>query len=300
MGKCNMNIVRFAGGLGNQMFQYALYRAFEINTNSKVIANISFYEDIQDTTPREFQLLKVFPNISLHIDETDLLAKKRMLYLKIYKRMWMKKINYSLLPINIFFREKESAVFDKRIFQLRNSAIYGYWQTEKYFKNISSILRNDFCFKEGDAKVEEFASVLKDNKNCVSVHVRRGDYLHDKYKELYGNICTREYYQQAVNYIKDHVERPKFIFFSDDIERVESQFGNENAIFVSVDMFEKYEDWYDMYLMSCCTHNIIANSSFSWWGAWLNNNPDKIVIAPGKWLNGKSTDDIWCEGWVRF
>jgi hypothetical protein len=96
------------------------------------------------------------------------------------------------------------------------------------------------------------------------------------------------------------VDNPYYVVLSDDIEWVKDNLYIENAVYIEPKMFDEYSDWYDMYIMTCCKHNIIANSSFGWWGAWLNGNPDKIVIAPDRWFNNEDTPDIWCEGWVKI
>ncbi len=113
-------------------------------------------------------------------------------------------------------------------------------------------------------------------------------------------ICTKDYYLRAIEYIRKIEPNSKLIFFSDDLEWVKDNFDIPNAIYCSKNLFEHYEDWYDMYLMSKCRHNIIANSSFSWWGAWLNQNKEKIIVAPSKWIRYAKTPDIWCEGWVSL
>lgn len=103
-----------------------------------------------------------------------------------------------------------------------------------------------------------------------------------------------------MNYMKKIFPDVHFVFFSDDIEWVKYNFDFENMIICVPELFMEYKDWYDMYLMTLCKGNIIANSSFSWWGAWLNQNPDKIIVAPKLWLNNKKTPDIWCDGWNRI
>ena len=127
------------------------------------------------------------------------------------------------------------------------------------------------------------------------MHIRRGDYL-----ELpQVNICTRDYYMQAMQKMKALRKETKFIVFSDDKEWIENNFDMQDMVICTANLFDKYEDWYDMYLMSCCNGNIIANSSFSWWGAWLNQNKDKIVIAPSVWNTKRNTPDVWCEDWIK-
>ena len=134
--------------------------------------------------------------------------------------------------------------------------------------------------------------------NSVSIHVRRGDYLNGYYYETLGKICDIAYYQRAIGTIKERVDNPHFYIFSDDPDYVTENLTIENATFVN---FNRGNDsWQDMYLMSQCKHNIIANSTFSWWGAWLNNNPQKVVVAPSHWFANMDNDEIVLPEWIRL
>ena len=117
---------------------------------------------------------------------------------------------------------------------------------------------------------------------------------------MYGNICTNEYYLRAIAYMREKIENPTFFFISDDIEWVAKQNLVKDGIYIRADSFKRYEDWYDIAIMSLAGHNIIANSSFSWWGAWLNQNQQKIVIAPKKWNNLSNYTDICPPDWIRI
>lgn len=271
------NIIKIMGGIGNQMFQYALYKALILKGITTKCDISSYLKDSQ----RSFELLKVFPNVHLDIENTNNFVA------------YNNPLNNHLL-----FQEKEDGVFDETIFIQKDASICGYWQSEKYFVDISDIIREDFIFSPKDEDLIAFAKIILLNKNAVSLHVRRGDYL--KFSEIYGGICTLNYYKQAMKYVEKQIQHPKYYIFSDDLAWVKENINISNAIYVSADLFSNYKNWYDMYLMSCCSHNIIANSSFSWWGAWLNNNPNKIVIAPNKWLNGKTTRDLWSKEWIRI
>ena len=277
--KVGRNIVRFSGGLGNQMFQYAFYKSLNMH-GMETEANISGYAREGE---RKFELLKVFPKLRMDIDAADDYDAYRN-------------------PLNrhVLFKEKEDSVFDREVFKQRDVSFGGYWQSEKYFTDIEKDLRKDFVFDAEDTALKKFADTLIAMKGSVSIHVRRGDYYTTNANaDLYGNICTVDYYERAVSYMTCKLHNPHFIVFSDDLVWAKDNLCIPDAVFVSPDMFHVYRDWYDMFLMSCCKHNIIANSSFSWWGAWLNKNPGKIVVAPSKWLNDKTTPDIWCDGWVK-
>jgi hypothetical protein len=135
--------------------------------------------------------------------------------------------------------------------------------------------------------------------NSVSIHIRCGDYLSPKYISIYGGICTIEYYKRAISYILQTVDNPVFFIFSDDIEWTKDNITINNAIFVSNN--KGINSFLDMYLMSICKHNIIANSSFSWWGAYLNKNKNKKVIMPNRWFNSKLPDpNVFDSKWIKL
>ena len=274
------NIIRIMGGIGNQMFQYALYKALN-KVGHYTEANISGFTNKNE---RPFELFKAFPNLRMDIDVcNDYDAYKN--------------------PLNEhkLFTEKEDGVFDKSVFEESDVSFIGYWQSEKYFMNVKDSIIKDFAFDVSEPSLRDFAESLLQKENTVSLHVRRGDYF--KYQnniELYGGICTVEYYKKAINYMNTKVKEAQYVVFSDDLQWAKENLNIPNAIFVSQSLFNNYKNWYDMYLMTCCKHNIAANSSFSWWGVYLNKNPNKIVITPSRYLNTKPTTDTWCEGWIRI
>lgn len=270
------NIVKIMGGLGNQMFQYSFFKSMQ-EKGIKTFINI----DDLEKEEKSFELCTVFPEVRFQLDEEHKFDA--------YKNS---------LSYHELFREKGDGVYDSSVYSYSDVSFLGYWQSEKYFKDISDYIRNDFKFDIKDESLARFAKKIERMPGTVSVHVRRGDYLN--VPDIYGGICTLEYYNRAIQYMTDHVEEPQFVFFSDDLQWVHENLFIENAVYVEGSMFDSYSNWYDMYLMTCCKHNIIANSSFSWWGAWLNVNEDKIVIAPGTWLNGEKTSDIWLDEWIKM
>ena len=134
--------------------------------------------------------------------------------------------------------------------------------------------------------------------HSVSIHVRRGDYLSETNQKIYGRICTLDYYKKAIRYFEEKYEDVTFFVFSNDLEWAKENLEMKKSCFVDCNTEETAI--YDMYLMSECRDNIIANSSFSWWGAWMNSHEEKEVIAPSKWLNTVEVRDIWCEGWKKL
>ncbi len=289
-----MDIIRFKGGLGNQMFQYALMEALR-NRGRHVECSLGYYRKHPDKM--QFRLTNAFETIDLPEVEDAIFNSLDEQWKKI-KCDPQKLAEYMENPKDIFFYvEQADGQYDERVFATENCVFVGYWQTEEYFKDIRTTLLKRFQFNAGEKKLEEYGQRL--TQNYFSVHVRRGDYL--KASEIYGGICTKEYYQNAINYVNSRIEKVEFIFFSDDIEWVKRNFGYiSDAVFFDQNEFQNYQDWYDMYLMTKCCGNIIANSSFSWWGAWLNQNPGKIVIAPEKWLNTECMADICPKDWVRL
>lgn len=290
-----MDIVRFKGGLGNQMFQYALLKALLL-CGREVTGSLGFYENHSQLRP--FCLTDVFKNVSFNIvdEQTFKMINEQWRQIKQDKKKYdsfMK--DYSN---RFFWIEEEVGTYDERIFTTHDCTFIGYWQTEKYFIQIKKKLLEDFKFSMGEERLCILRERLLASNNYISVHIRRGDYLN--FSELYGNICTEQYYKRAINFMEKQVNSPVFIFFSDDIGWVKKHYKYNNAIYIEPVMFENYQPWYDMNLMSSCSHNIIANSTFSWWGAWLNKNPYKTVIAPQKWINGTEMLDICPIDWIRM
>ena len=267
----NGPIVRFRGGLGNQMFEYVIYSLYKCK--GEVRADLSEYINPK---ARDFSLTRVFNNI--HIDEIKINDSKYEVYKE--NAECYKGINNDLL-------EKKEGIID------------GYHQSYKYADLIKDKLIRDFKFYAEDDSLRDLIGEIQ-NMNSVSLHVRRGDYLDGKYYRALGSICTRDYYEDGINYIRQHVDEPKFIVLSDDIEWVKDNISVSSAIYISGNMFEKYEDWYDMYIMSKCKHNIISNSTFGWWGAWLNRNENKIVIVPKKWNNSFDYSSIYPNEWIQL
>jgi hypothetical protein len=192
--------------------------------------------------------------------------------------------------------------FDKEILGLQGDAyLEGYWQSERYFSDIQEVIRSEFAFlSEPDAENERIGKEIQDT-NAVSIHVRRGDYVSNPETNRVHGVCSLDYYIQAVRQIVERVKEPHFFVFSDDPPWVKANlFLDHRVTYVTHNFGDKsYED---LRLMSSCRHHIIANSSFSWWGAWLNPRPDKIVVAPERWFNNSNADtrDLFPAGWVRM
>lgn len=284
-----MKVIKIKGGLGNQMFQYAFYKSFE--NRSETYVNFDFFK--KNKAHNGLELEKLF-EIELENNELiDFLLRKN--FITNFIRSISKKLG--LLKI---YKFEDTCYEEKIIKDKTNLIIYdGYWQSEKYFKNIEVEIKKEFTFPKLDIKNQDIAIQIK-NEESVSVHVRRGDYIGNK---VLGGLITKEYYEKAMEYIERYIQKPKYYIFSDDIEwcKKELDLDGREVIFITHNKGE--ESYKDMQLMSLCKHNIIPNSSFSWWGAWLNENPNKIVIAPKRWFTKESRykyEDIVPESWIKI
>jgi len=178
--------------------------------------------------------------------------------------------------------------------------LVGYWQSEKYFLNVATKIRTDFTFHTpmSDRNTEIARQIAR--VNAVSLHVRRGDYVSNPKTNATHGLCSLDYYWAAIQHMAERIEYPHFFIFSDDMAWVKDQLKMDFPC-EYVEHNQGDESYNDMRLMSLCQHHIIANSSFSWWGAWLNPNPDKFVVAPKKWFtNGNNVEDLFPQGWVTL
>lgn len=290
-----MIISKLIGGLGNQMFQYAAGRRSAHVNNTQLKLDITGYEKQIGITPRKY-LLHIFTiqeNIS-SINEINRLKNKGFI------RKVIKKIN-PFLQNNLYIKERYFN-FDPSMLNIcENSYLEGYWVSDKYFKDIENTIRKEFTFKDEPDVTNQ--KTINQIRNCesVSIHIRRGDYVSDPKTNQFHGVCGLDYYHQAIKYMTSKIKNPYFFVFSDDPKWCKTNLQLKYpVIYVSHNLGKK--DYEDMRLMSLCKHNIIANSSFSWWGAWLNKNKNKIVIAPKKWFQDKSinTNDLIPESWTKI
>lgn len=286
-----MKIVRFLGGLGNQMFQYAFYKSLEQN-GAKVKADINGYQSY--SRHNGFELEKVF-NIQLNNTVSPFTVK---LYDPLCRQWHIRKIRRLLGLKNIhYYQQKSPFLFDPSVYNNKPGLLWGYWQNVNYVNPVAETLKRDFIFKNPLHSRNQ--SLLDDinRNNSVSIHVRRGDYLKDP---LLGEICKLDYYQKAVAFMQEHYSDIRFYIFSDDIKWCQANLQISGTTYISGNF--PSDSYMDMQLMSHCNHNIIANSSFSWWAAWLNDNKNKKVIAPAKWFNDPevNTNEVTPSSWLRI
>lgn len=279
-----MVIVRFQGGIGNQLFQYAFYKKLE-HIGKDVYADLNTFG--YRTEKREYQL----PLLGLEVREAPYNIIRKMF--PIGEDIWSKVLRNTVFKKHCI-KDRDSQVFDEKFYEYDNIYLSGYWQTEKYFGDIKDNILNNINFASIDNS--DNVSVLKKIRgtNSISIHIRFGDYIENP---MYKDICTRDYYISAINEMKKKCTDSRLFVFSDDGEKAREFLGNLQ--YDLVDFNTGDSSYYDMYLMSQCKHNIIANSSYSWWGAYLNKNPYKIVIAPSLWINNCRCDDVWLSSWLK-
>ena len=288
-----------SGGLGNQMFQYAFGRALSIENNTKFLLDFSSIINHKDNTTREYEL-KIF--------QIDITIATKWKSLKYQYPSILNRINIKLNKLCGIPKIFKSNVMTERNYSknkklLKNTLIRGYWQSEKYFNIIESTIRKEFTFPKNLDKKNSLLEKRIEGTNSISIHVRRGDYADNPLTNKRHGLCSLDYYTNSIRYISNHINNPVFYIFSDDPEWVK----NNIIIDYSSEIINwnlGRESYIDMYLMSICKHNIIANSSFSWWGAWLNSNPQKIVIAPKKWFANEGistrTNDLIPKAWMQI
>lgn len=279
-----MLIIKYNGGLGNQIFQYVFGASKAKELGVELSFDMSFFKKHSKKRP---YMMGIFGIKSK--ENKDFRAP---LYWTLRKTIKGDKF----LGLNIY---RESAfIFEEKSKNIKdNTFIEGFFQSAKYFDD--EIIKNLNFIAPINSKTQEIENSMQ-GLNTVSIHIRRGDYVSKAvYKNLYNEL-TVAHYKSAIEIIKEKVENPVFYVFSDDPIWAKENLGIE-ATFVSHNSGN--DSWQDMYLMSKCKHNIIANSSFSYWGAMLNKNENKIVIAPKKWFNGdsieNSTKDIYPENWIK-
>jgi hypothetical protein len=284
-------IIPLVGGLGNQMFQYAAAKSVAVRCKASLKLDLSWFSQSDD---RDYALSP------FNITHKVLLASetKPNLLNKIFKRAAHR---IGLYSATYGFQEK-SFKCDSTIDNVKAPAILnGYFQSEKYFKNIKDTILDEFKLK--DAPNENVLVILKliENYDSICVHVRRGDYVVDEKTNKYHGICSMSYYHSGVALAAQGLENPHCFIFSDDPEWVKDYFKLDLPMTI-VDINGPKEAHEDMRLMSACNHYVIANSSFSWWGAWLGRHPKKRVVAPKQWFSDTSIDtsDLIPTTWVQI
>lgn len=288
-----MIIVRVFDGLGNQLFHYAYARALQEKGFKVYLDTQKRYEDtfrkFKNHAKRENKLdyfkIKLPTSKDKHMAKYAFLKqisrREKLIYFLASHGLWFNKI-WSAKKINEGIKEKG--------LQFGNYYLNGWFQNEELFKDIREQLLKELHPKKKIKISKELRKLLAEEE-LVSVHIRRGDYVR------INNTLSLHYYRHAFQRVQEKYKQPKYLFFSDDINWVREQFGDmKYAYFISD--YGQFEDYEELMIMSRCKSNIIANSTFSWWGAWLNKNPHKMVIAPKKWFD--TQENIVPDEWVKM
>ena len=287
-----MIIVRLMGGLGNQMFQYAAARRLAHVHDAELKLDLSWF----GTQTKRFYELGCF-NVAARLASD----RERRRFVPEGKRMWRKVVDRLHSGSARYVRE-EHFHFDEKVLALPDGCyLKGYWQSPRYFEDAEDVIRQDFSFRLlPQGKNQEWA-VRIGQVNAVSLHVRRGDYVTEPETNRLHGICDVGYYHRAVEEIAARVQAPQFFIFSDDPQwaRESIQLNHPSTV---VDVNGPRHGCEDLRLMTLCRHHIIANSSFSWWGAWLCRNENKLVYAPRAWFTSSAhqTQDVIPPQWHRL
>lgn len=292
-----MIIINIIGGLGNQMFQYAAGRSLSLAKGTEFRLDVSDFSGYG--LHQGFELQRVFNCPVQTATRNDVQAILSWQASPITRRLLAKpalsmfrRCGFVVEPYFNYWQGIKEIPAD--------SYLTGYWQSERYFRDVAQTIHADFTFKNPPSpRNAELAEQIRQG-SAVSLHVRRGDYAKNPKTTATHGLCSRDYYRAAISHIAERVGQPNFFVFSDDVPWVRENLRIDYPC-VYVDHNQGAESYNDMRLMSMCKHHIIANSSFSWWGVWLNPNPDKIVVAPRKWFaNNNDVSDLFSSGWVTL
>lgn len=288
--------MKLIGGLGNQFFQYALGRAISIRNNTILKLDISGF-DIYKLRQYSLRHFNIVENIASAEDVARFRQTRP-------RRLINFVSGLGVLPDSFRFTTITESGFSfcPQVLEAReNVYLDGYWQSEKYFKEIGDVIRREFTVKyNADPINEEVGQSIRDT-DSVCLHVRRGDYASNPDINKIYKLCTPEYYQTAVGKLTEALAAPHFFVFSDDQQWARENLKIDHPVtFVGHNGASK--DYEDLRLMSLCKHYVIANSSFSWWGAWLGSHPSKLVFAPKAWFQTQQHDtrDLIPDSWYMI
>ena len=282
-----MIIVQFSGGLGNQLAQYGLYSEYRAR-GLQAYADLSWYGNAQPKDGKVDTRKLELPHLGINL---QMCPEKYAYYGKEDDfHRYLRRI-----MVGPVYFEKDYKFTPELLNVKRGYVMGGCFLGEQYIPFSQARIRESINFRGTDSEYIQQMEEKITSCNSVSIHMRLGDYL--KNDSLYGGICTPEYYKRAIGMIRETVDNPVFFLFSNDVEEAARILGLEEAVPVEGNTGDK--SYLDMYLMSKCKHNIIANSTFSWWGAWLNRNKTKQVYCPTTLLNGYDNGSVYCEDWIR-
>jgi len=288
-----MIILQMSGGLGNQMFQYALYLKLKKLGREVKFDDETSYE-LDNARPVQLAVFGITYPRATRQEVTDMRDSSPL---------WRDRIRRKLHGRQLKQYVEEGYSYDEHVFELDDTYLKGYFQTEKYFADIRDEIYATYKLRR-DLITPETAEYEKDivsQPDSVSIHIRRGDYMTIEGGEIYADICTDEYYDASMKHVLEAHPDAVFYLFTNDPSWAE-YFCNihPDRDIRAIKGNTEYFGYLDMYLMSLCRHHIIANSSFSWWGAWLGCDPDGMVIAPDPWFNCPNCADIHTDRMIRI
>lgn len=292
-----MIITNLIGGLGNQMFQYAAGLALSLELGTSLAISVDMFESYD--LHHGFELERVF---GIATPQADPASLRRLIGLRsspLARRVLAKVPALDFFCGQHFLAERYNTTTDQFFSMPSDTYLHGYWQSDRFFGRHSDRVREALVFAEAPDKLnKEVLAQIADGPS-VSVHVRRGDYLNAKNAAIY-NKCTPEYFLSSMALMQKRFGALKFFVFSDDPSWTANFFDRKGFDFNIVAHNRGVASYNDMRLMSACDHHIIANSTFSWWGAWLNPKPNKLVIAPHEWIAGVPSSRIVPETWITL
>ena len=287
-----MIITRISGGLGNQMFQYAIAKSMAKKNDDIFKLDVSFYPK-QTLRKYELNFFNIEENIASEKECIEQRGKEEFFF------KLKRKLGFKITRPTSYTFENNITTFDEEVWdKSENIYLDGFWQNEKYFDTIRDEILKAFTLKS-DISNEAQKYLLNIQKvNSISLHVRRGDYVQNTHTNSVHGTCDLEYYKRGIEYINKRTTTPVFYIFSDDIPWCKENFDFiENLVFI--DNTKTAFD--DLELMKSCKHNIIANSSFSWWGAWLNKNNEKLIVSPFHWIVNNPKKLKWVpDSWIQL
>lgn len=291
-----MKIVKYIGGLGNQMFIYAFSVALRETFKQKILVDTHYYKSRKFHNGLEIE--RIF---GIHLTEAKLIDKLKMSWY--FPNYWIDYHLFGKLPAQKnTVRELPGQKVNLGLLEDSSDKFYdGYWQSYQYFDSYRDVILKEFTFpniNKEDKLNFKLTEILNNEENSVGIHIRRGDYLKNW---KYRGLCGIDYYQKAIAYILEHIKFPKFFLFSDDIDWVKENVSPllEGYDVTYVNWNHSINSYRDMQLMTMCKNLIIANSSFSWWAAYLNQN-NSIVVAPEKWINSFMDFRIQYKDWITY
>ena len=287
-----MIIVKLSGGMGNQLFQYAAGKSLAIQNNTELGLDVSFYSKSPN---RIFELDKFNINAKIVTPKelrTEFNIKKGFLSIFFANTSHTKNVYNEHIFSEKFFE------YDPSFLMLKDPIVIdGYWQSELYFMNIVEEIRKEFTLKN-PIRIQNKYLELLNSKCSVALHIRRGDYVSNAENNKMHGTCPDSYYLNALDQLKKKINEFVTFIFTDDVAE-----GNRLAKLIEgaivVEEVSRNKVYHDFFFMQICNHAIIANSSFSWWAAWLNLNPQKLVYAPLNWFSdqSKNTKDLYPFNW---